>query len=521
MAKTKNRDLEEDALKTEATGEEQPAEEAEKKEEKREPLKLAVDIQNRGTCERHIVVTIPREDIDRYFDKEYSQLMPDAHVPGFRPGRAPRKLVETRFRKDVTDKVKTLLLSDSLAQIHEEQKLAAISEPDLDLDAVEMPAEGALTYEFNLEVRPEFTVPKWKGLRIEKPVRQITDADVDRALQNLLTNRGRLVPFDGPAEPGDYVTVNLTFKDGENVISSATEEVIRIRPELSFRDGRIAEFDKLMSGVRAGQTRQGEAEVAPDAPNAALRGQKVTAVLEVLEVKKLEIPAITPELLDELGGFQLEADLRDAIKDKLERQLEYEQHRRARQQITAALTEAANWDLPPALLERQSHRELQRAVLELKRSGFSDDEIRAHENDLRQNSMSATAKALKEHFILEKIAEEEKITAEEADFDKEIELIAQQSGQSPRRARAQIEKGGNWDALQNQVIERKVIDLILQHASFEEVPFEFEHTQAEAIDQALTGPEADIPVAKHEGHEPPQGGFTGEKKFGQARTAER
>ncbi len=123
--------------------------------------------------------------------------MPTAQVPGFRPGRAPRKLVETRFRKDVTGKVKTLLLSDSLAQIHEEQKLAAISEPDLDLEAVEMPPEGPLCFEFNLEVRPEFALPKWKGLKIEKPVREITDADVDQALHNVLANRGRLAPSTG------------------------------------------------------------------------------------------------------------------------------------------------------------------------------------------------------------------------------------------------------------------------------------------------------------------------------------
>jgi trigger factor len=456
-------------------------------------------------------VTIPREDIDRYFDKEFSDLMPSAQIPGFRAGRAPRKLVEVRFRKDVTEKVKTLLLSDSLAQIHEEQKIAAISEPDLDLDAVEVPAEGPLTFEFNLEVRPEFALPKWKGLKIEKPVREITDADVDEALHNVLANRGRLVPFGGPAELGDYITANLTFKDGERFLAGAAEEVIRIRPELSFRDGKVAGFDKLMTGVRPGETRQGEAEVAPDAPNPDLRGKKVTAVFEVLEVKKLEIPALTPELLEELGGFELESDLRDAIKDQLGRQLEYEQRRRARQQITAALTEAANWDLPPAMLQRQSHRELQRAVMELKRSGFNDNDIQAHENELRQNSAVSTARALKEHFILERIAEEEKIEAVDADYDHEITLIASQSGESPRRVRAQIEKSGNMDVLQNQIIERKAIDLILDQATFKDVPFEFEHTQVEAVDQALGG-EHDIPDAIPESHETPQGDFPEDKK---------
>ena len=140
-----------------------------------------------------------------------------------------------------------------------------------------------------------------------------------------------------------------------------------------------------MDGVRAGETRLGEAELSDDAPNEVLRGQKVTAVFEVLEVKKLEVPELNDQLLEELGGFKDEAELRDAILDQLDRQLMYEQHRRAREQITAALTVAADWELPPGLLRRQSRRELQRAVMEMQRSGFSEEEIRAHENAIRQN----------------------------------------------------------------------------------------------------------------------------------------
>ena len=271
-----------------------------------------------------------------------------------------------------------------------------------------------MTFEFDIEVRPEFDLPQWKGLAIEKPVREYADADVEETLQSILARRGRLVPFDGPAAPGDYITANLTFKHDGQVLASAEEEVIRIKPVLSFRDGNIEKFDELMAGVRAGETRQGEALLSDDAPNVALRGQNVTAIFKVLEVKKLEMPELTPELLDELGGFTEEAELRDAIRDQLARQLEYEQHSRAREQITAALTVAANWDLPPALLQRQSRRELQRAVMELQRSGFSDEEIHAHENALRQNSTVSTARALKEHFILERIAEDEEIDADEA-----------------------------------------------------------------------------------------------------------
>ncbi len=177
-------------------------------------------------------------------------------MPGFRPGHAPRKLVENRFRKDVVGRVKGALLMDSLAQIHEEYDLSAIGEPELDLETVEIPEQGPMTFEFDLEVRPQFDMPQWKGLRIEKPVREFTDADIDQALKRILTNRGSLVPFDGPAEPGDYITTNLTFKYGDQVLSSAAEEVIRLRPVLSFRDGKIEGFDKAMAGVRAGETRE-------------------------------------------------------------------------------------------------------------------------------------------------------------------------------------------------------------------------------------------------------------------------
>ena len=475
--------------------------------EQKQKLHLDVQIDTRGACQRHITATIAREDIDRYFDKEFNELMPKAQVPGFRPGHAPRKLIEHRFRKDVAERVKGELLMDSLAQIHEEQDMSAISEPDLNLEAIEVPDEGPLTFEFDLEVRPQFDLPQWKGLKIEKPVREFSDEDVDRALKRILADRGRLVLFDGPAEPGDYITTNLSFKSGGEVIASADEEVIRIRPVLSFRDGRIEEFGQLMTGVRAGETREAETQLSQDAPNVALRGQKITAVFQVLEVKKLEMPELSAELLKELGGFELESDLRDGIKDMLRRRLEYQQRERARQQVTRALTVAANWELPPELLQRQSQRELQRAVMDLRSSGFGEDEIRAHENVLRQNSRATTAQALKEHFILERIAEDEGLDADEQDYEAEIQSMAAQGNESPRRVRARLEKGGAMDVLRNQIIERKVVDLILESAQFNEVPYEMEESDVAALElSAGGGDHSDIPEAKPGGAEPAPGG---------------
>ena len=228
-------------------------EDAEVEEQK---LNLSIKVESPSACQRHVTVTIPREEIDRYYDKVFSEMMPTAAVPGFRAGRALRKLIEARYRKDVGDQVKGSLLMDCLTQVTEDESFSAISEPEFDPGAVELPEQGPMTFEFDLEVRPEFDVPDWKGLSVERPVREFTAKDVDRRLEQILARHGRLVPFDGPASRGDYIVCNLTFKNGAVELSSSKEEVIRIRPVLSFRDGRIEKFDKLMQGVKAGETRE-------------------------------------------------------------------------------------------------------------------------------------------------------------------------------------------------------------------------------------------------------------------------
>lgn len=135
--------------------------------------------------------------------------------------------------------------------------------------------------------------------------------------------------------------------------------------------------------------------------------------------------------------------------------------------------------------------------MELQSHGFNQEQIKSHANDLQHNIMAYTARSLKEHFILERIAEDQKIEADPADFDTEIELLADQNDESPRRVRARIEKQGAMDTLRNQIIERKVIDLIESQAKFEEVPHIPAKADSAALDFAIAGSFENIPDAKY------------------------
>jgi trigger factor len=474
-------------------------EQAEEQQEQQEQLSLELKVEKPSACERHVTVVVSREDVNRYFEREFDELLPKAEVPGFRPGRAPRKLVVNRFKEQVADQVKGKLLMDCMAQVSETEDLSPISEPDFDIDKVKIPDEGDMTFEFDVEVRPEFAVPEWKGLDLEEPVHKITDQDVDRHLEKILSRYGKLVTRDDPAEAGDYVTLSMTFTHSGEVLSSVEETSLPVKAKLSFRDAQLENFGKLMTGAAKGDTRKATLKISTEVENEELRGEKIGAELKVLKVEKIELPKLTSSFLEEIGGFTDEDDLREEVRGELERQQRYRRQQHIRRQITRALTAGANWELPPGLLKRQTQRELRRMVLELQSAGFSNEVIQAHANQLQQNSMAHTAMALKEHFILERIAEEEKFDAQPSDFDQEIELIAEQEGLPPRRIRARLEKRGEMDALRNQIIERKVIERITSHATVKEVPFEADEDDVAAIDHVVTGvrEKAEIPEAKH------------------------
>ena len=482
---------EEEVLETVATEEvvEEQVEETDvESEEAEDRLDIQVEVNEVGACERHVVVTVSAADIDKYKDEAYSDLMPKAQIPGFRIGRAPRKLVESRFKSDIVDQVKGSLIMDAMSQVTDEQDFSAISEPDFNFEAVQMPDDGDLTFEFNVEVRPEFDMPEWKGLDLEKVVHEYSDEEVDTRAAELLQRYGDVEDVDGTVEVGDTVNISIDFKDGDEVTSTVSEQTVIVRGNLSFSDGSIEGFGDLVVGASAGDTKDTTAKLSESLDDAELAGKEYSASIKINSVKRVTPPELTAEFLEEVGGFESEDDLKAAVREELERQLNYHQQQRTRSQITELLTADANWELPPQLLRRQSQRELQRSILELQASGFPDEEIRRHINRLQQNLLGSTEKALKEHFILERIAEDNDLDATPEDIEREILIIAMQQQTSPRAVRAQLEKRGDMDALRNQIIERQAIDLITEEANFTETDMpEDEDNDTFALSAAISG----------------------------------
>ncbi|MDA8744520.1 trigger factor [Rubripirellula amarantea] len=466
-------------------------------------IQLDVKVESPQACLREVIVTIPQAEVQRYMKNAYDELVPEAQVPGFRSGRAPRKLVEKQFKDRVVEQVKGSLLMDSLGQVTDTDQFSAIGEPDFDYNAIEIPDTGDFKFQFKIEVRPEFETPTWKGIKFAKPVETVSDADVDEALKRVLSRYATLEATDEAAVAGDKLLLTAKFSLDGKKLSEMDEERVTLEDRLSLTDGVCENFGELMTGVMEGDVKKGKIKIADGVDDEEMRGKEVDVEFTVVEVLKLEMPELTDSFLEELGDFESEDELRSFVKDSLTRQADYRTEQAIRKTIVGMLTENLQFELPPTLVKRQTNREMRRQVMELQRSGFDDEMIKRFVNASRQNAQTSTEAALREHFVLEQIAEEQKIDAEEADYEAEIELIAQQEDASPRAVRSRLEKQGQMDALRNQIVERKVIALIVEAAKVTEEPVE-KKTGEEGSEFAVyhsvlaTKDTSDIPEAKYD-----------------------
>ncbi|MGE3820098.1 MAG: trigger factor [Isosphaeraceae bacterium] len=483
-----------------ATAEENAAAEGETTPAKTR-LALEVDVTDVGPCKKHIKVAIARADVDRQFDDSLKEMSREAFVPGFRQGHAPRQLVQKRYRKEVANQVKSTLLMAALEQLDEDYKLNPITQPTLDVESIEVPDEGPIQFEMDVEVRPEFSLPTYKDLTVDRPVKTITDADVDTQFQRFLERYAQLVPkLEGGAVLGDFITADLKFHRDGQPLNEAKEVQFRLHPELRFQDGTVPEVGEALVGVKPGETREAEARIGTSSPDVTLRGQTVKVTFVVNDLKQLRLPEVNQAFFNNIG-FTSEESLREALRTMLERRFQNQQRQAIRNQLMDKLIAATPFDLPADLVARQEQSTLRRIVSQMREEGATPSEIRAREAELRANAHDSTLRSLKEFFILAKIAEAESIKVEESDIEVEILAIADRTDESPRRVRARVEKEGLADAIASDLLERKALNRILESVMFVDVDPE-EQRAVETLDHSASTEEARPDAA---GEQAPEG----------------
>lgn len=434
-------------------------------------MKLSVDIKDAGSCRRHISVTVSEADIRAIRAEALLDLSGKAQVPGFRVGKVPVALLEKRFKTEIASDIKQKVLLSSLEQISEEYNIEPIGEPRLNVENLEVPATGDFHYEFDVEVRPEFELPDFNSITIRRPSGEATQEDIDAYLDNMMSARAEIVTTDDAAAEGDHLICNLTFTAGEKVIRRVESHALRMLPTLNFADAVLENFSTLMAGAVPGDVRTASVTISLQSPVVEMRGEQVAVEIEVVEVAHYNQPALDDVFLAQ-AGLSSKEEFLELVRESVQRQLDYQQRQETRSQLLQSITASADWDLPEGLVRQQTENALRRELLEMAQAGFTIDQIRNRESEIRQNALQDTRDALKQHFILDKIATAQDIEASEAEVEYELRVMSMQQGEPVRRIRAKLVKSGMIENLYAQLRERKTIDYLLTQVQFEDVPHE-------------------------------------------------
>ena len=442
-------------------------------------MALKVEIREIGACRKHISVTVPEADIRTIRDDALGELSKKAEVPGFRVGKVPIALLEKRFKKEITSDIKQKVLMASLEQLSDESKIEPINEPRIDVESLDIPDSGDFHYEFEVEVRPEFDLPDYTGIAINRSIAEPTTEELEEYKEQFLDSYAERVTVEEPAAAGDYVICDLTFVHDGKTIREISEQGLRVMSQLDFPDAVLDGFDTLMVGAKAGESRTANIQISLQSPIVEMRGETVVATFNVTEVQQSRRPVIDKEFCERMNA-ENEAELETQLRSSMTRQFEYQQRQETRRQVLDKIMASADWDLPESLVRQQTENALRREMLEMSQAGFTREQIVARENKIRQNALATTTQALKEHFVLDKIATVEEIECLESDIEREMLMMSFQSGEPVRRIRARLAKSGMIENLEAQLRERKAVDFILERATFVDVPREPHKKQDQA-----------------------------------------
>lgn len=459
---------------------------------------IVVEKQEIGSLRLKLTVTVPRETIDRRMGEQFDELRRDALIPGFRKGHAPVKLVEKRFATDVGDQLKTQLITNGYLAAVERESLKPLGDPlffvrtkksadgeapgegggdemvdkllpvEQALDHINFPKDGPLTFSCEVELRPEFELPSLEKIPVTKPRVALTEKDVEEEMRRIRLREGVFKPVEGGAVQRD----DMLYTDMKVTVDGAT-----IFDEKSFD---VAARDCMVKGIPLrglGEALIGKktddvvtlAATAPDDhENLAIRGKAASFEFAIREIKRLEVPPIDESFAKSVGYESVE-NLRDAVKERLEWQLEDAVSEGQHGQIAAYLIDKTKMEVPSGLSERQTNRALARKLIDMVQRGVPDTEVKKFADEMRVKAHDQTVRELKLAFILEKVAEDRDVEVPEEEVNSAIAMIAARSGKRFDRVRDELNRGDGIQSLYLRLRDRKIFDSLLADAEITEI----------------------------------------------------
>jgi trigger factor len=413
------------------------------------------------TCKKELIIEVPEEAATREAAKITDQYARLARIPGFRPGHAPRTLVGKRYREEIRSEVVQALVPKYFEESVRDQNFVIASDPRFeDLQFEEgQPIRAKATF----EVYPEIELKDYKGLEVEEDSPEVTESDVDDAVERLRQNAATFeVIEDRPAADGDYLMVSY---QGQDLIDSGSEP-IEVREGLVHLGGKgtLPAFTENLRGSRPGDVREFEINYPDDFPTKRLAGKRLRYRAEVQSIKKKVLPLVDDELAKSVSDFSTLADLRQSVRGDLERKKQGAVKESVRRKLFDKLVASYDFPVPESLVETQLRRKLERAAAGVVAQGIDPRTVDIDWRGLRDEMKPDAEREVRGSLVLKKVAEAEKIDVTEEEIDEAVREVAQEVEESPAALKTRLTREDGLARLKSSRLSQKVLDFIYSNA---------------------------------------------------------
>jgi trigger factor len=429
---------------------------------------LKVQLINHSATRKGLEVRVPAWEVSEVFGQVIAKIAKQVKLPGFRPGKAPKNVLMSKYQREIVSEV-----AQSLVERHFWNAAAAagtqpISNPALEKADLREGVDGSFKALF--DVAPEVQVPEYKGLNVGKKKRLIDEAAVEEHLEGLRERAAKLVPVDGETATGLFATFDIKVKPQSMKGQSYTDQVIQLdesRP-----------FDKEVLGMKLDEHRAFNLDVPADDPNRNIAGKKVHYEVTLKDLRKREVPELNDELAKDMDKADL-AELKAWVRGELEEAAERDALARMQTTMLDALLDAAPFEVPASMVSLQLDDYSQEFAQLISRQGI--DPNRVNWQAYRQTRRNDAERAVRSGYLLQAIGNAEDIQVDDAEIDAEIRLFMDENKvqQSFEAFKAELERRGNTTEIKGRLRTDKIFirmaesaavtEELLDKAAFEEL----------------------------------------------------
>jgi trigger factor len=431
-----------------------------------------VSVEALGGCKKLLRIELEAQAVDAAFAKMTADFRQEAHLPGFRRGKAPAGMVERKYAKDIADEVRRKLLSDSYRQAIQEQHLNVVGEPDV--EEIEFARGRPMQFAVRLETAPEFELPEYKGVPVRIEQRAVTDEDVAKAIELLRSQRADYKDVERPIQAGDFAVVNHSATCDGVPLTDIAPTARGLTRQTGFwvliQPGQfVPGFTEQLLGAVKGEHRTVQVEFPPEFVVPLLAGRKAVYEVDVVGVKQRVLPELG-DAFAKLYGAESLAALNDGVRKDLEAELKRKQRGSIRNQILAGLGSRITCELPESMVGNETREVIYNLVQENTRRGVPRRTIDEKKDEIYAHASNNAKERIKLLFLLHRIAEKEQLQVTPEDLQRQVLALAAENKIEPDKLVKQLRERNAFPEIRQQILNAKVLDLLELHARVEEVP---------------------------------------------------